>query len=212
LHRSCHTPLPERCLAAQRARAQKLRSARTDRKTCREHAADRGFSSWHVFCTSLSSSAMQPGVPTTPGTSAPIGDDLVSKPIPSIQKYMTTQPHTIGSDQSIAKAASFMTEFGIRHLPVLRGGRLLGVLSDRDIKLIESFRDVDATKTNVEEAMTEQPYTVDPDVALDEVVRTMAEKKFGSAVVMQNHKVVGIFTTVDACRALAELLQTRLAK
>jgi acetoin utilization protein AcuB len=136
----------------------------------------------------------------------------VSKPIPSIQKYMTTQPHTIGSDQSIAKAASLMSEFGIRHLPVLCGGRLLGVLSDRDVKLIESFRDVDAAKTNVEEAMTEQPYTVDPDTALDEVVRTMAEKKYGSAVVMQNHKVVGIFTTVDACRALAELLQTRLAK
>jgi acetoin utilization protein AcuB len=136
----------------------------------------------------------------------------VSKPIPTIQKYMTTTPHTIGSDQTIAKAASLMSEFRIRHLPVLRGGRLLGVLSDRDVKLIESFRDVDATKTHVEEAMTEQPYTVEPETPLDEVVRTMAEKKFGSAVVMQNHKVVGIFTTVDACEALSQLLQTRLAK
>src|SRR5262245_8811848 len=125
---------------------------------------------------------------------------------------MTTQPHTIGSDQSIAKAAEFMSEYRIRHLPVLRGGRLLGVLSDRDIKLIESFRDVDASKTSVEEAMTELPYTVDPETPLDEVARTMAEKKFGSAVVMQNYKVVGIFTTVDVCQALAELLQTRLAK
>jgi acetoin utilization protein AcuB len=136
----------------------------------------------------------------------------VSKPIPIIQKYMTTLPHTIGSDQSIAKAASLMSEHKIRHLPVLRGGRLMGVLSDRDIKLIESFRDVDATKTKVEEAMTEQPYTVDPETPLDVVVRTMADKKFGSAVIMQNQKVVGIFTTVDACQALAELLQTRLAK
>ena len=136
----------------------------------------------------------------------------MSKPIPSIQKYMTTTPHTIGSDQSIAKAAAIMTEHGIRHLPVLRGGQLLGVLSDRDVKLIETFRDVDATKTTVDEAMTDQPYTVAPETPLDEVVRTMAEKKYGSAVVVQNHKVVGIFTTVDACQALSELLQTRLAK
>lgn len=136
----------------------------------------------------------------------------MSKPIPTIQKYMTTTPHTIGSDQTIAKAAAVMSEHHIRHLPVLRGGRLLGVLSDRDVKLIEGFRDVDATKTKVEEAMTEQPYTVEPDAPLDQVVSTMAEKKLGSAVILQNQKVVGIFTTVDACQALSELLQTRLAK
>jgi acetoin utilization protein AcuB len=125
---------------------------------------------------------------------------------------MTTTPLTIGSEQTIAKAASLMSEHHIRHLPVLHGGRLLGVLSDRDVKLIETFRDVDASKTRVEEAMTEQPYTVDPETPLDQVVRTMAEKKFGSAVVLQNQRVVGIFTTVDACQALSELLQTRLAK
>jgi len=136
----------------------------------------------------------------------------MSKPIPTIQKYMTTTPHTIGSDQTIAKASALMSEYRIRHLPVLRGGQLLGVLSDRDIKLIETFRDVDATKLQVEEAMTEQPYTVAPEMPLDEVVSTMAEKKYGPAVIVQNHKVVGIFTTVDACQALAELLNTRLAK
>ncbi|HKO93579.1 MAG TPA: CBS domain-containing protein [Polyangiaceae bacterium] len=136
----------------------------------------------------------------------------MSKAIPTIAKYMTTTPHTIGSDQTIAKAAEIMSEHRIRHLPVLRGGQLLGVLSDRDVKLIETFRDVDARKTSVDEAMTERPYTVAPETPLDEVVGTMADKKFGSAVVVQNHKVVGIFTTVDACQALHELLQTRLTK
>jgi acetoin utilization protein AcuB len=136
----------------------------------------------------------------------------MSKPIPSIQKYMTTTPHSIGSEQTIAKASAMMAQYEIRHLPVLHGGQLMGILTDRDIKLIESFRDVDPNKISVEDAMTEQPYTVDPDTALDEVVQTMAEKKYGSAVVVQNHKVVGIFTNVDACRALAELLSTRLGK
>lgn len=58
--------------------------------------------------------------------------------------------------------------------------------------------------------MTREPYVVAPDTALDDVVRAMASRKFGSAVVADHGKVVGIFTTVDACAAFAELLQTRL--
>ena len=136
----------------------------------------------------------------------------MTKPIPSIQKYMTTAPHSIGSDQTVATATLMMHEHRIRHLPVLRGGHLLGMLTDRDIKLIETFRDVDPAQVSVEEAMTEQPYSVSPDAPLDEVVETMAAHKYGSAVIMQNQKVVGIFTTVDACQALAQLLRTRLTK
>ena len=97
----------------------------------------------------------------------------------------------------------------IRHLPVLSGGKLLGVLTDRDIRLIESL-DSRAWSLPVSEAMSEEPYTVEPDAPLDQVVEEMAEHKYGSAIVVQNHKVVGIFTTVDACRALSELLHTRL--
>jgi acetoin utilization protein AcuB len=47
---------------------------------------------------------------------------------------------------------------------------------------------------------------------LDVVADALAEHKYGSAVVIQNDKVVGIFTTNDACRALSELLRSRLAK
>lgn len=55
-------------------------------------------------------------------------------------------------------------------------------------------------------------YAVDPNTSLDVVAEALAEHKYGSAVVLQNGKVVGIFTTNDACRALAELLHSRLAK
>ena len=48
------------------------------------------------------------------------------------------------------------------------------------------------------------------DTSIDEVVATMAANKFGSAVVMKDGKVVGIFTTVDACRAFADLLRVNL--
>lgn len=136
----------------------------------------------------------------------------MSKPIPTIQKYMSTSPHTIGQDQPMALAHRMMREHHIRHLPVLHEARIVGIISDRDLNLIEALRDVDPKTVTVEEAMTPDPYVVEPDVALDEVVSTMAEKKYGCAVIVQHNKVVGIFTTVDACRAFAELLHTRLAQ
>lgn len=136
----------------------------------------------------------------------------MSKPVPQISKYMTTIPRTIESDASLMAATRLMREGGFRHLPVVAGERLLGVITQRDIQLVETFDNVDAEKITVAEAMTEKPYAVSPETPLDEVVATMAEHKYGSAVVVQNTKVVGVFTTVDACRALSELLGTRLRK
>ena len=136
----------------------------------------------------------------------------MSKPIPTVQKYMTTQPHSVGVEQTMAKAKQMMQEHHIRHLPVLAGGRLVGIVSERDLSLLATLRDVDPMKVTVEEAMTTETYQVLPDAPIDEVVATMAERKYGSAVVVQNGHLVGIFTSVDACRAFAELLHGRLAK
>lgn len=107
-------------------------------------------------------------------------------------------------------AHRMMREHRIRHLPVLRGSKVVGIVSDRDLNMVETLVDVDPRLVLVAEAMTQDPYLVSPEAPLDEVVGTMADKKYGSAVVTQNNKVVGIFTTVDACRAFSDLLQTRL--
>ena len=108
-------------------------------------------------------------------------------------------------------AHRLMREYKIRHLPVLRGAKIVGLVSDRDLNMVETLKDVDPRQVLVGEAMTQDPYQVSPDTALDEVVSTMANGKLGSALVTQNGKVVGIFTTVDACRAFSDLLHTRLA-
>jgi len=136
----------------------------------------------------------------------------MGKPIPTIASYMTPSPHSIGVEQPLARAHTMMNEYRIRHLPVLHGGQLVGMLTDRDLSLVEALRDVDPSKVAVEDAMSSVVYSVPPDAQLDDVVRTMGQHKYGSAVVMQNSKVVGIFTTVDICRALAELLSARLAE
>lgn len=136
----------------------------------------------------------------------------MTKPIPTVQKYMTTSPHTIGRDQPMSDAHNVMRTHRIRHLPVLSGGRIVGIVSAGDLHLVETSGDVDPTRVLVEDAMTPEPYCVPPEAPLDEVVMAMAAHKYGCVVVEQNHKVVGIFTTVDVCTAFAELLNTRLAK
>ena len=135
----------------------------------------------------------------------------MTKPIPTVVKYMTTSPHTLGADQTLAHARSVMKEHEIRHLPVLRGGELVGMVSERDLALIEQFEEIDPRSTLVEDAMSTTIYKVPPETPLDEVASEMASKKYGSAVVVQNSKVVGILTTVDVCAALAQLLRGRLA-
>lgn len=132
------------------------------------------------------------------------------KSIPTISKYMTTVPHTIGAEQTLEKAEKMMTEYRIRHLPVLAAGKLVGVLSDRDLKIVESFKDVDPSKVRVDEAYTPQPYMASPQANLSEVCAQMVLHKYGSVLVVDNNKLVGIFTWVDALRAFDELLSTRL--
>ena len=134
----------------------------------------------------------------------------MSKPIPPISKYMTTTPITIEPEVTIAAASKVMRESRIRHLPVTRAGALVGILSERDVYLIETLKGVDAQTVTVEDAMTHKPYTTVPERPVNEVAAEMAEHKYGAAIILQNNKVVGVFTTVDACAMLAELFETRL--
>jgi acetoin utilization protein AcuB len=139
---------------------------------------------------------------------APIAKLPLQQPI---RDFMTPAPHSIGRDQPLSIAHERMRGWGIRHLPVLEGGKLVGILSQRDALLIETLRDVDPAKVSVEEAMTSDVYLVSPDASLGEVASAMAEHKYGCAVVMNGAHLTGIFTTIDALRAMITLAQSRLS-
>ncbi|WP_375767910.1 CBS domain-containing protein [Archangium gephyra] len=125
-----------------------------------------------------------------------------------IDEFMTRTVHTIGTQSPLAEAHRIMNEHAIRHLPVLEGGKLVGVVSMRDLHLIETLKGVDPKEVAVEEAMAQDAYTVPPGTALLEVARTMAMHKYGSAVVARDGRVEGIFTTIDALKALEALLSS----
>lgn len=122
----------------------------------------------------------------------------------TVADFMTKSPHTIGDDQPLARAHELMSEHRIRHLPVLHGGKLVGVVSMGDLHVLETLGKFDLEKATVDEAMTAAPYVVTPDAPLRDVAAVMAEHKYGTAIVAIGAKVVGIFTTTDALRALTK--------
>lgn len=124
-----------------------------------------------------------------------------------VRDLMTPSPATIASRESLAKAWALMRTRHIRHLPVTEEGRLVGLVSERDLYLLQSLRGVIPDHEPVEEAMTEFPYTVHPEDAVADVAAEMAREKYGCAVVVAEERIVGIFTTVDALRGLSQILR-----
>lgn len=134
----------------------------------------------------------------------------MSKTIPAVRKYMTTNPITFKPEMKLSEAQGVMKEKGIRHLPVCEGERVVGMVSDGDLYRATALTGADATKVSLRDVMVSKPYTVSPDAPVDEVVGEMANHKYGSAVVVDNGHVVGVFTATDALGAFADLLHTRL--
>ncbi len=124
----------------------------------------------------------------------------------TIDECMTPAPYSIEPAQAMSDAHALMRQHQIRHLPVVVDGTLVGVVSVRDLHLMETLKDVDPEQVTVAEAMSPEPYAVQVGTDLREIAINMGARKYGSAVVMDGKKVVGVFTTVDAMRVLSNLL------
>lgn len=127
----------------------------------------------------------------------------------SIEQFMTQSAHAVGHDQTLKFAHDRMQQFGLQHLPVLDGGVLVGVLSDRDIALISAVAPEQLETIAAEEAMSADPYSVAPTDDVAAVITHMTRHKQRSAVVMDHNKVVGLFTASDALALLSRLLEQR---
>lgn len=125
----------------------------------------------------------------------------------TLERYMSSAPVTVGKDQTMDVAHDLMRKHRIRHLPVLDGGRVVGMVTERDLHLMETLRDVNPADVRVEDAMSAEPYCVRTDDELADVATHMAEHRLGSAVVVQGDRPIGVFTAVDALRALGDALR-----
>lgn len=124
----------------------------------------------------------------------------------TIAEVMTRSPFTIGRDQRLARAHVVMREHGLRHLPVLEGGKLVGILSQRDLYFVEAIAGTDMQMDSVADAMASDLYVVAPGDRVADVARSMAKHKYGCAVVVDCGRVVGIFTATDALELLSKAM------
>ncbi len=123
---------------------------------------------------------------------------------PIILDHMIRYPYVATPDQGVLSAIEYMEELSIRHLPVLELDRLVGIVSDRDLKAAAAR----GSNPPVSEIMCKDVYVVTSTTPLADVANDMADGKFGSAVVVDAiGKVIGIFTTTDALRILGSRLE-----
>lgn len=114
---------------------------------------------------------------------------------PRVESLMSEHPVFVAPDETLAAASARLVELGVRHLPVVDDGALVGILSDRDLRKATA-RGLDATR-HVSAAMTKRPLTVDRDRKLSIATVLMHEAKVSSLPVVEEGRLVGILTLTD---------------
>lgn len=128
---------------------------------------------------------------------------------------MTRNPLVMTPTETIGQADEVMAENRIRQLPVVEGGAMLGIITDRDIRsflaqssLVEPEERAKALKTKVRDIMTAEPLTLAPDDELQEAVELLIDEKIGGIPVVDRAEgLVGIVTYVDVLRCFLNRLQ-----
>lgn len=124
----------------------------------------------------------------------------------AVEEFTTPCPITVSKHVTIGDISVLMERHGIRHVPVVEGNIAIGIISDRDVKLLGKFQGWQSF--NVGEYITQEPFTVTYDSKIDEVAYEMSSRKIGSAVVIdEDGKITGIFTSTDALNALVEVVR-----
>lgn len=115
------------------------------------------------------------------------------RPSGAVGRLMCRVPVTVGPDDMLSKARATMARYGVRHLPVVEGTRLVGILSDRDLpQHLGHFE-----RTHVHVAMTPNPTTVSADAGADTAARLMLDRRIRALPVVEGERVVGVLTASD---------------
>jgi CBS domain-containing protein len=130
----------------------------------------------------------------------------MSKVTPAVRKFMSTSPITVAPTTGRGEALALMRSKKIHHIPVCDAGRVVGIVSDADLQELEGS--APNQKQTLRDCMRSRPFIVSPEQPIDEVVKAMtAQKQSLAAVVVDQGRVVGMFTATDGLRAFADYLQ-----
>ena len=121
-----------------------------------------------------------------------------------VAEWMSPDPLTVGPEDSVATARSLLVSHGIRHLPVVDGDLLVGLISDRDV--CGDRPDSLPSERLVESVMSSPAATIRQEDAIQEAGRLMVSRRFGALpVVDADNRLIGIITTTDCLLAMLEL-------
>jgi len=131
--------------------------------------------------------------------------------MPPVAAAMTPFPYHVQVDDPISEVERLMAEHRIRHVPVQDGGRVVGIISERDLHhLVNPALPLrDRARIRARDVLRAEPYVVDIHAPLDLVVEEMARRQVGSAIVLRGQRLAGILSATDVCRVLAEILRQR---
>lgn len=135
-----------------------------------------------------------------------------------VSDWMTAKVFTLEPDDYLSDALTLMKEKNIKHLPVVKGGRLKGLISDRNIKEYSPSKATSLdiyelhyllAKTKIKELMTTKVVTPPPDTPVEEAAMLMLDKSIGCLPVLEDNSLVGIISDKDIYRALVDITGVR---
>jgi acetoin utilization protein AcuB len=135
---------------------------------------------------------------------------IKQKKMPVVGAVMTSFPYFVEVDDTATKMERIMDEHGIRHLPVQEKGKVIGIVSERDLHHYVKREAAQAEKNTIQarHIMIPHPYVVPFRAPLNEVVFEMAKRRIGSVIVQRQGKLAGILSAIDVCRILGEYLES----
>ena len=133
-----------------------------------------------------------------------------------VREFMTTEVTALQETDTLLDATMIFVRASFRHLPVLRGKQLVGIITERDVKQFapslltrisaEEYNQVMET-TPISRVMRQDPLTARPDQSVFEAANTLFTRRIGSLPVVENGELVGIITTTDMLGLLVRLLR-----
>jgi len=135
-----------------------------------------------------------------------------------VKSRMSSNPYTVTPDATIAEALELMRQHKIRRLPVVKSGKLVGIITERALLEVSPSKATTLSvfeinyllsKTKVSTIMTKDVITVSPDTLLEEAAVIMRDNEISALPVLEGEKLVGIITETDIFSAFTELMGFR---
>lgn len=120
----------------------------------------------------------------------------------TVRMFMSVDPLTVKEDASILEIARTMADRGVGACFVERDGKVVGIITERDIVRRVVAKNLDVSKTRALEIMSKPIIAVEPDTSVEDALRVMSEKKIRRLAVIEKNVLVGIVTISDLAKAL----------